>query len=232
MVPVVHDAEYLLKETNRASLLAAGEYVYPYDLARAIANALMNLNPHDTTLNERQRHGQATTAHCKAIVQKIKSGEFEAFNSDGVATTADGLETVIRHSDAVKYAANIGVIFKDMAAIDTAPEQTHPAPTVEAVTPAPVALVEPATPAPDDVWKTKARERAAELIGEARARDRYPSQVNLGDAIAKEFRSAGIMGVDGKPITGAYIKRHALSGISSAQGKQLSTSTKQGKQGK
>jgi hypothetical protein len=65
--------------------------------------------------------------HCNAIVGKIKSGEFEAFDSDGVLTTFDGIETVIRRADALKYAANIGVNIAG-----------NPAPTLEAVTPAPV----------------------------------------------------------------------------------------------
>jgi len=37
------------------------------------------------------------------------------------------------------------------------------------------------------------------------------------------------MGADGKPLSGATIKRHALKGISSAQDKQLSTSPRRGK---
>lgn len=81
----------------------------------------------------------------------------------------------------------------------------------------------------DAAWKEKARERAYEIIKQDRERSLYPSQLNLADQIAKEFRRDGVMGADGKPITGGYIKRHALMGISSAQGKQLSTSVGRGK---
>ena len=87
------------------------------------------------------------------------------------------------------------------------------------------------TPAPvaDDAWKTKAQNRAREIVKDAKARDRYPSQENLGDLIAAEFRKAGIVGTDRKPLTGSTIKRHALKGISSATGKQLSTTIGRGK---
>lgn len=95
--------------------------------------------------------------------------------------------------------------------------------TVNAMTtakPAPVAASE---------WEMQAQTRAREIVKESRARDVYPSQINLGDQIASEFRKAGITGADGKPLTGATIKRHALKGISSATGKQLSTTIGRGK---
>ena len=75
----------------------------------------------------------------------------------------------------------------------------------------------------DEAWKLKARNRAAEIIKRDGARDLYPSQINLADEIAKEFRRDGVTGADGKPLAGSYIKRHALRGISSARGQQLST---------
>lgn len=78
-------------------------------------------------------------------------------------------------------------------------------------------------------WVTQAQRRAREIIKDCREHDRYPSQENLGDTIAAEFRKAGTVGADGKPLSGATIKRHALRGISSAVGKQLSTSIGRGK---
>ena len=74
-----------------------------------------------------------------------------------------------------------------------------------------------------EAWKAKARERAAQIIERQREKDLYPSQTDIADEIAREFRAAG------KPLTGAYIKRHALKGISSTTGRQLSTSTRRGK---
>lgn len=78
-------------------------------------------------------------------------------------------------------------------------------------------------------WVSEAQSRAHEIIKEQRARDLYPDQLGIADQIAREFRAAGKVGADGKPISGAYIKRHALKGITSAIGKQLSTSKRQSK---
>lgn len=78
-------------------------------------------------------------------------------------------------------------------------------------------------------WVSEAQNRAHEIIKEQRARDLYPGQLGIADQIAREFRAAGKFGADGKPISGAYIKRHALKGITSAIGKQLSTSKRQSK---
>lgn len=97
----------------------------------------------------------------------------------------------------------------------------QPAPEQSLATPAPVVVA--------GAWVAKAQARAREIVRESKERDRYPSQENLGDTIAAEFRKAGIVGADGKPLTGATIKRHALKGISSATGKQLSTTIGRGK---
>jgi hypothetical protein len=84
-----------------------------------------------------------------------------------------------------------------------------------------------AAPVADD-WKAKACDRAVEIIERQRVKDLYPSQQNIADEIAREFRRDGVMGADGKPLSGAYIKRHALKGISSAQNKLRSTSIHRG----
>lgn len=83
----------------------------------------------------------------------------------------------------------------------------------------------------EDQWKVRAQERAQEIIDEQRKRDLHPSQVAIADQIAREFRSAvpQVVGADGKPLTGETIKRHALKGISSAQGKAGSTQRHRGK---
>ena len=73
-----------------------------------------------------------------------------------------------------------------------------------------------------EFWKQKAQKRALEIIERDGAKDLYPSQVNIADEIAKQFRSEGVKGEEGKPITSGYIKRHALKGISSAQKKLAS----------
>ena len=80
-----------------------------------------------------------------------------------------------------------------------------------------------------EAWKAKARERADEIIKRQRAKDLHPSQEDIADEIARRFRADRVMGAGGKPLTGAYIKRHALKGISSAADKKLSTSIRWGK---
>jgi hypothetical protein len=116
---------------------------------------------------------------------------------------------------------NLAELFGLLVVTGEAPE---PQPTTPS--PAPVVAVGALN---DEAWANKARDRAAEIIKRQREKDLFPSQKNLGDEIAREFRGAGIVGADGKPLSGAYIKRHALKGISSAQGKQLSTRTGRGK---
>ena len=78
-------------------------------------------------------------------------------------------------------------------------------------------------------WKEMACVEARKIIEQRRTQDLYPSQETIADEIAKKFRADGVMGAGGKPLTGAYIKRHALKGISSARGKQLSTPMRRGK---
>lgn len=81
----------------------------------------------------------------------------------------------------------------------------------------------------DEDWKCKARQMASEIIKRQRAKDLYPNQKDIADEIAGRFRADRVMGAGGKPLTGAYIKRHALKGISSAQNRQPSTSIRRGK---
>ena len=62
-------------------------------------------------------------------------------------------------------------------------------------------------------WKTQARERAREMIDATYECDLYPNITTVADRIAKEFRIAGPHGSSGTPLSGSYIKRHALKGI-------------------
>lgn len=83
-------------------------------------------------------------------------------------------------------------------------------------------------------WIALAQRMAREIIKRQQAKDLHPSQTDIADEIAAEFRASDpqIVGAGGKPLTGSSIKRHALKGISSAQGKRLSTATGRGKRGK
>jgi hypothetical protein len=78
-------------------------------------------------------------------------------------------------------------------------------------------------------WVKLAQERARVIIKRKAERDLFPSQQDIADEIAKEFRKEGIFGVEGKPLTGSTIKRHALKGIGSGSFKARSTKLKQGK---
>lgn len=81
-----------------------------------------------------------------------------------------------------------------------------------------------------DQWKSVAQDRARAIIADQRKRDLYPPQIRIAEQIAREFRAAvpPILGADGKPLTGETIKRYALKGISSAQGKTRSTAKRRG----
>ena len=80
-------------------------------------------------------------------------------------------------------------------------------------------------------WIGLAQEQAKAIIKDYKARDLYPNQITVADLIAKDFRASGIVGTDGKPPSGATIKRHALKGISSAIARQQSTAINWGKRG-
>lgn len=78
-------------------------------------------------------------------------------------------------------------------------------------------------------WIIQARKHADQIIKRQQARDLYPSQLDIADEIAREFRRSGVIGVGGKPLSGEYIKRHALKGISSQQAQLKSTTARRGK---
>lgn len=81
----------------------------------------------------------------------------------------------------------------------------------------------------DREWVPKVRKMAIEIIARDKAKDLYPSQVDIADEIARKLRDHGYVGPNGKPLAGSYIKRHGLDGISSAIHKRRSTSIKRGK---
>ena len=92
--------------------------------------------------------------------------------------------------------------------------------------PAPCVLPKPSR---DEAWKQHARAAANSIIDREKARDLYPSQIRIADEVAADLRKRGVFGPDGKPLSGATIKRHALKGMSSAAKKAQSTNIKRGK---
>ena len=169
-----------------------------------------------TNANETAR----TVAHQEAVLEifrLIEVGEIVALTPSFMPAALPVL-----HSDFWRR-----IILREQAEqiLQRLPRATQ-APQPQAAAPAPVVNVSADV---CEEWKDKARQRALEIIVRQKAKDLYPPQVDIADEIAREFRAAGVVGADGKPLTGAYIKRHALNGISSATGRQLSTSPRRGK---
>lgn len=138
------------------------------------------------------------------------------------------LGTLLRASGATGSGA-LGSNYRPAAPMTIRPARTTAAPEPQAATPSPAPVATVGASGDAEGWKKKAQERAHEIIKRDRQRDLFPSQKNLAEKIAEEFRRDGVMGADGKPLAWASIKRHALIGISSAQGKQLSTAIGRGK---
>lgn len=80
-------------------------------------------------------------------------------------------------------------------------------------------------------WKTLARAEARKMIARHQSAGLFLPQLRVAELIADDFRNRKppIHGGDGKPLSGATIKRHALKGISSATKKSRSTATSRGK---
>jgi len=74
-----------------------------------------------------------------------------------------------------------------------------------------------------------AQGKARDFIKRQAQQNCYPSQLDIAEKIATEFRKEGVFGPSGKPLRGETIKRHALRGISSAIKKGQSTNSKRGK---
>lgn len=160
--------------------------------------------------------------HKEAIRNAINKGELVALNRSRLpihaGATGVQVDEAIVMIDALKtYAMRFGVNVRR--------DESPPVAGLQAL---PVVA---AGVSGEDVegWKIKACTQAKEIIRRQRNADLYPDQMAIADEIAKSFRVAGIVGADGKPLSGAYIKRHALKGISSADGKTLSTTPRQGK---
>ena len=94
---------------------------------------------------------------------------------------------------------------------------------LKSTTHSPAPLMSKVVSTGDDLWKETARTCAYEIIKRDGAKELYPSQLDIAAEIAKQFRQDGVYGADGKALTGAYIKRHSLKGITSEHRKQIST---------
>jgi hypothetical protein len=81
-------------------------------------------------------------------------------------------------------------------------------------------------------WTYEAQRLAQSYKQRQKAKDLHPSQVDIADWVAEQLRIKGIYGTQGKPISGATIKRHALVGISTQQDKLRAIAKQWGKRGK
>ena len=136
-IPIVKNAAYVAKLGNAESLLHAGEFVPPYALAKFIADTLMHIaDPLSATVAQRQRHAVVVGKHLEALIEQIKSGAMDAFDEDGAKTAAYALGTVIRRTDAAKYAADMGLKFGEAAPAIAEPVKATatPSPVVAAMT--------------------------------------------------------------------------------------------------
>ena len=126
-IPALHNAAYLASLAGTKSLTPASKYVRPYDLAKFIADALMEIeDPASATLVLRNQHARVTRTHNGVLAGKITRGEMVAFDDCRAETRACGLGTVINRADAVAYAAMIGIAFgvggdREQVAAATAP---------------------------------------------------------------------------------------------------------------
>ena len=126
-IPALHNAAYLASLAGTKSLTPASKYVRPYDLAKFIADALMEIeDPASATLVLRNQHARVTRTHNGVLAGKITRGEMVAFDDCRAETRACGLGTVINRSDAVAYAEMIGIAFgvggnREQVAAATAP---------------------------------------------------------------------------------------------------------------
>lgn len=86
----------------------------------------------------------------------------------------------------------------------------------------------PVAQAGDD-WRSKAREQAQAIVDRDRARDLWPSQHHIADEIARDWRTRGLTGAGGKPLSAATIKRHGLKGSTIDAPRRSPTKGKRGK---
>ena len=187
------------------------------ELPHLLAGAMYDAASEDE--NESLHYGLERVQFDGVIQRAVQSGLLQP-RAPGACVPVPfaGAGSVVTVNDLVRFLADI------QCSVEI--RRTKASAQPQAATPAPVV----ADSADDgEAWKAKARERADEIIKRQRAKDLHPSQEDIADEIAREFRADGVMGAGGKPLTGAYIKRHALKGISSAQNRQLSTSIRRGK---
>ena len=172
----------------------------------------------DSTTNRSCRAGKAMYQYSRNLRDEAVAGAFTAFTDERErARPGTSQELFVSAKEAARYLQDVQgyTVILEAAGQRQDPET--------------LAISRDKTSPPE--WIGLAQERAKAIYKEYKARDSYPNQITVADLIAKEFRDKGITGTGGKPLSGATIKRHALTGISSARQRQLSTTIKRGKWG-
>ncbi len=218
-------------------LLKTGQ---PWILARLLECGLTPWFWFDYTPGWPAVFGDKVEGYLAPIVFNADTQRLEADGTDALVSmtrTHDGipmrLEPAIRfpisnlrfkREDVTELANLINQESMAKAYSETAPPGSRQAATPDPA-PAEAQAVTQAAPA----WREQAQEQAKTIIKRQKARDLYPSQMDIADEVAKTLRAKRMFGDKGKPLPGAYIKRHALKGISSAASKLQSTGIHRGK---
>jgi len=223
--PVTEEVTTYEPETWVAGALKRGRVTPVQCLALVLFAVREDFNP------ESERHIVASWA--SELRKAASNREIEPRDTVSLlplGSLPDGWDWLLSLADADKFVASRGMAWTcteraqwmhgQFVAVDEA-ASAEPAPAAQQAT-------EPAQ-ASDDAWKEQARDAARAIVKREAAHDRYPPQSRIADEVAAALRARGIFGADGKPLTGATIKRHALRGISSAAKQSQSTTIKRGK---
>lgn len=121
-----------------------------------------------------------------------------------------------------------------------APEEAPPAPAAPEPAPAPPPESAPVSEPeqqgtrvkPEPAWIDEARKVAKAYMKDRKGKDLHPTLLHVAQHVAEVLRNRKVYGPSGKPLSAAYIKRHALGPVKNSTGDGESTGAGQGKRGK
>ncbi len=85
---------------------------------------------------------------------------------------------------------------------------------------------------PEPAWIDEARKVAKAYMKDRKGKDLHPTLLHVAQHVAEVLRNRKVYGPSGKPLSAAYIKRHALGPVKNSTGDGESTGAGQGKRGK
>lgn len=208
-----------------ATLDAAGFFAMENITPVQAAMLLCRFSPHDETLRDAETSttDETTPDDFKRLLATFderaaaRPGARSLLDWMAVAAGA-GRKT---HSWAVRYAKHHGMLGP--------PEpEASPAPAAPPSEPEPQAT----RVKPEPAWIDEARRVAKAYITDRKGRDLYPTLLHVAQHVAEVLRGRKVYGPSGKPLSAAYIKRHALGPVKNSTGNGESTRAGQGKRGK